>query len=43
MTSPPAFRPAGDRLVSPADAGRLGGEGAIGLVARNPALEAERA
>ena len=23
MTSPPALRPAGDRLVSPADAGRL--------------------
>ena len=41
MTSPPAFRPAGDRLVSPADAGRLAA--AIGRVALNLALEAERA
>ena len=37
MTIPPAFRPAGDQLVSPA------GGGAIGLAALNPALEAERA
>ena len=35
MTSPPALRPVGDRLVSPAEA--------IGRVALNLALEAERA
>ena len=42
MTSPPALRPAGDRLVSPADAGRLGAA-AIGRFAVNLAPESERA
>ena len=42
MTSPPGFRPAGDRLVCPADAGRLGAA-AIGPFAANLAPEAERA